>query len=45
MLKVHAAVKTAVIKRDADLLTNEAVYKLSEEVSAAILEELTIWIK
>eukprot|EP00959_Pyramimonas_sp_CCMP1952_P048887 1021389-Pyramimonas_sp.AAC.1 len=42
---VHAAVKTAVIKRDTDLLTKEEVPRLSQEVAAAILEELTIWVK
>ena len=45
VLNVYAAVKTAVIKRDADLLSNEEVSRLSEEVAAAIFEELTIRVK
>merc|ERR1712023_509429 len=45
VLKVYAAAKTAVIKRDTDLLTKDEVSRLSREVSAAILEELTIWVK
>ena len=45
VLKVYAAAKAAVIKRDTDLLTKEEVSRLSREVSAAILEELTIWVK
>ena len=43
--KVGAAAKTAVIKRDIDFLAKEDVSGLSREVSAAILEELTIWVK
>ena len=45
MLNVHAAAKSAVIKRDADLPSNEEVSRLSEEVAAAILEEFTVWVK
>ena len=44
-LQAHTAAKAAVIKRDTDLLTKEEVSRLSREVSAAILEELTIWVK
>ena len=45
VLNVYAAVETAVIKRDTDLLSNEGASRLSEEVAAAILEERTIWVK
>ena len=38
VLKVYAAAKTAVIKRDTVLLTKEEVSRLSREGSAAILE-------
>ena len=42
---MYAAAKTVVIKRDADLLTKEEVNSLTKEVAAAILEELSIWVK
>ena len=45
VLNVYLATKTAVIKRDTDLLTKDEVSRLSKEVAAAILEELTIWVK
>ena len=45
VLSVYAAVKTAVIKRDTGLLAEDKVSGLSIEVSAAVLEELTIWVK
>ena len=45
VLNVYLAAKTAVIKRGTDLLAKKEVSKLSKEVAAAILEELTIWVK
>ena len=44
-LRVYLApLKTAVVERDTDLLTDAEYYKFAGEVSAAILEELRIWI-
>ena len=45
ILNVYLATKTVVIKRDTDLLTKDEVSKLSKEVAATVLEDLTIWVK
>ena len=42
---VSGASKTAVIKRESDLLTKQEIYSHDAEVQAATLEELKIWHK
>ena len=43
VLRVMASHKTAVIKRETDLLSDEELRRHSDLAAAAILEELTIW--